>query len=208
MRKGLLGLLLTALFAFTSCEDDEIMPAYTQELVELVTDASGDARKLVFDDGHQLAIMNHVGNLTPDSIYRVRAMYIPTDNGAELRAAQLVVSSFPVEMDSAMVQTDPLELKSIWGSPRYVNMLVGVKTGGGSQMMGFVDQGVSTLPGGIRKQHIALFHDQTEDPLYYTENVYLSCPTYHLSDSLIHGRDSVEMVIHTFKGIIRKSFLY
>ena len=206
MRKCLFGLLFIASLICTSCEEDEVLPPYTQDLAELVTNAFGEARTLVFDDGRKLPIVNKLGNLTPDSIYRIRAMYVQVENGVQLTAAQTTVSPFPIEMDEGQVKTDPMELKSIWGSPRYVNMLVGMKTGGGSQMMGFVDKGIEVLPSGIKKQRIVVFHDQTEDPSYYTQDVYLSCPIYHLSNKLEHGRDSVEMIVQTFKGISRKSF--
>ena len=208
MRKCLFGLLFIASLIYTSCEEDQVLPPYTQDLAELVTNAYGEARTLIFDDGRKLPVVNKLGNLTPDSIYRIRAMYVPVENGVQLTAAQTTVSSFPIELDAAGMQTDPVELKSIWGSPRYVNMLVGLKTGGGAQMIGFVYNGIEVSADGVKKQHIVVFHDQIEDPTYYTQDIYLSCPVYQLSTELEHGRDSVEMTIHTFKGITRKSFPY
>lgn len=208
MRKCLLGLLFVASLICSSCEDDEILPPYTQDLAELITDAYGEARTLVLDDGRKLPVVNQVGSLTPDTVYRIRAMYVPVEDGVKLTAAQTTVSPFPVEMDAEHLQTDPVELKSIWGSARYVNMLVGLKTGGSSQMLGFVDGGITVLANGVKKQQIIVFHDQIEDPLYYTQEIYLSCPIYQLADKLERGRDSVEMAIPTFKGVVRKSFLY
>ena len=208
MRKFLSGLFLLASLLFFSCEDDDFMPAYTQDLAELFTDAHGNARKLSFDDGREMNVVNSMGNLAPDSIYRIRVMYIPVENGAQIQAAQSVVSPFPVDIGSDLMQTDPVELKSWWGSPRYINIFLGVKTGGGSQMIAFRDCGIKELPSGVKKMTVSLFHDQIDDPSYYTQEVYLSCPTYHLHDKLEHGRDSVEMIIHTFKGIRKKSFLY
>ena len=208
MRKSLFALFFLASLAFTSCDEDEIMPSYTQDLAELFTDAHGNARKLIFDDGREMSVVNHFGNLTPDTIYRIRALYLPSEKGVQLTAAQSVYSSFPVEIDVNIMQTDPVELKSWWSCPRYINMSLGLKTGGGSQMIGFRDNGIEEFPSGIKKKSITLFHDQIEDPAYYTQDVYLSCPIYHLEDKLKRGRDSVEMIIHTFKGVRKKSFLY
>lgn len=208
MRKCLLGLLFILALTFGSCEDEHYMPAYTQDLAEMTTNVHGMAKMLIFDDGRKMKIVNQLGGLTPDSLYRIRALYVPTEDGVELRGAQLVVAPLTLRMDPLLVKTEPVELKAIWGSPRYVNMLLGVKSGGGSQMIGFIENGIVEMADGIKKLSITLFHDQIDDPLYYTQDVYASCPIYPYAYDLVSGRDSVEMIIHTFKGITRKSFLY
>ena len=209
MRSKLLGFLLLASLFSVSCDDEEVLPAYRQDLVELTTGADGIVNTMFFDDGSSMKVLNKVGGkLTRDSLYRVRALYWVTEEGVELQSAQVLVSSYPVPREYLPLKTDPVELKSSWGSRRYINFLLGIKTGGGKQVFAYVDNGIEVFNNGKKKLKLELYHDQQVDPLYYTEDAYFSCPIYHYEDKLEHGKDSVEFTLCTFDGLKKKSFLY
>ena len=210
MKIGILGTLLFTTLLFFSCvEDDAVMPAYRQDLAELTTDGTGRANQLLLDDGSVLKIENNVLGLVPDTLYRILALYtISGSSQVTMEGARSIISPFPADAYEIDLKTAPVELKALWKSARYINFLVGVKTGGENQTFGFVNHGIVKGSGQISKLSLELFHDQKDDPLYYTQDVYLSCPIYQYADTLETGVDSVEIKLNTMNGVQTRSFLY
>ena len=210
MKIGFLGILFFTVLLLCSCsEDDSVMPSYRQDLAELTTDASGRGQQLLLDNGTVFQIENNVSGLVPDTLYRIFALYTMSGNSQVIvEGARSVLSPFPLDRREVNLKTAPVELKALWKSARYINFLVGVKTGGGEQTFGFVNHGIVKVSEGISKLSLELFHDQKTDPLYYTQDTYLSCPIYQYADTLKAGADSVEMKVSTTDGVKIKSFVY
>ena len=200
--------LVVLLYVVGACTDDWRMPAYRQDLCELRTNDSGVADSMILDDGSRWELLNPLSGLAADSCYRVYANFLFQEQKVEMKGLKAVVAPFPAEIDEALMQTDPLEVKAIWKSQRYLNLLVTVRTGGGTHLFAFADGGVESLPGGLVKQRLILFHDQAEDPLFYGRDGYLSCPVFVFEPELVRGRDSLEIVYNTFDGWRRKSYLF
>lgn len=198
------GLALT--LGLTACSEEEVMPAYQQELVELWTDGAGHPYRMVLDNGKSLSFDPLAQELVPDSGYRAQVLYVDHGRRAELYGVSLVFS--PLAQPLAAYPRHPLDWQAAWVSPRYFNLRVGIKTGGEKHALAFVHKGVTLHADGRQTLELALAHDQQGDATYYTEDRYLSCPLFPYESLLVGGRDSVAMEVPTFKGIQRKCFLY
>lgn len=199
-------LFAAALVLPTACSDDDTpIASYHQDLAELLTDATGCATTLVTDAGDTLKITNaSVWNgLKTDTVYRVQTLYLLNDGGAELTQAASLISPRPYRFDPDSITRDPLTLDAAWRGGRYLNLLVSIKSGGGSHAFSFADCGTDTLATGQRLLHLQLIHRQGNDPLYYTRQAYLSCPLWATD---LQPGDSVEIAVTTFDGVVTRRF--
>ena len=205
----LILLFFFSIFYISCNEEEQPAPAYRQELAEIVTNENGKAISLILDDGQKLIINNVLQGLAADSIYRVKVLYVPTSAiAADLYAAQSVVSDYARSMPDSLIISHPLDLKASWMSPRYLNLMVGIMTGGKAQKLAFVERGLETSNDGSKILKLQLYHDQCDDNEFYTQEVYMSCPLYPYAGRLQRGRDSVELEVNTYKGIVQKTFAY
>lgn len=199
----LMGVIVSSSSLLASCSDSDDDPVadYVENLGELLTGNDGVATHFRLDDGTVYEVVNNLSNLAPDSLYRVVGLYV-LDNARRVRFSSLsqITSPRPVFMSSERVKEDLLDLVSAWKKPRYFNFVLRLKTGGNSHYLGFVDHGIEQRTSGQRVWHLSLYHDQNDDPLYYSREVYASCPLYHKADSLLPGRDSVYFSLQTFEG--------
>lgn len=198
--------LLAALLLPTACSDDDTpIASYHQDLAELLTNSAGYATTLVTDAGDTLAITNADTwrGLTADSVYRVQTLYLLNDGGAELTQAASLFAPRPQRFDTAKIVRDPLTLDAAWRGGRYLNLLVSIKSAGGSHGFAFADLGTDTLASGSRLLRLELVHQQGADPLYYTRQAYLSCPLWATD---LQAGDSVEITVNTFDGAVTRRF--
>ncbi len=195
-----------------SCEEDtEPMPAYTQELAELLTDAEGRATKAVCDTGDTLSIINHeaISRLTPDTLYRVKMLYIPQGNRRiTLTSLAAVPAPLPRIMAEEDIKRDPLKIDALWQSGRYINITLSLPTSGKPHTFAFADLGQSTQPDGTRLQRLRLSHNKEENEPHYTQQTTVSCPLYVFAETLRTGTDSVEINISTVHGEVCKRLPY
>ncbi|MDO4929769.1 MAG: NigD-like C-terminal domain-containing protein [Bacteroidales bacterium] len=211
IRLRLAALLLVLTAPLVACSDDEeVAKSFRQDLAEIVTDADGVQRYLVRDDGDTLLVTNGAARnvLSPDTVYRVRALYTLNDQGAEVSTLTSVFSPNPVEMTSSVVLRDSLSLDAIWRGGRYVNLLVSYKSGGINHSAAFIDNGIVTSPSGTRLLRLTLYHSNNGDREYYTQQVYMSCPLYNYADQLTSGRDSIEFTVTTYDGTVKHRLPY
>lgn len=202
-------LLLGLLVFFSACEEDqEALSALRQDFAELYTNALGQGERLRCDDGTLLTVLNKPVGLTRDSIYRVCAMYIEEPQGITLRGLSYVLSPCPQRFSSQPVKRDPLTVKALWRSSRYVNLLLALQTAGGSHRFAFVDNGVESKPGGYKIARVELYHDQNGNAEFYTREAYLSCPVWPYEGTLQAGRDSVELTVNTYDGTLVQRVAY
>lgn len=208
-----IGMALMAVACFmVACEDDQNpLPAYVQTLADLETDWQGTGQTLVLEDGSRHAVLNPVADLPADTLMRVYALLqMRADKGGVLLSAlQPVASPQALIVADEEMRTDPVQMISIWKTGhRWVNLHLGVLSGGGTHVCGFAEKWVPATDSVPARVYLTLYHDRADDPEYYTESAYLSCPVRHYADSLRIGVDSVVMRVHTYQGWVERSFLY
>lgn len=201
---SLLSLLLCA------CGDDETpWPAYRQELAELLTGADGKVAFMVRDTGDTLRVSPSVDWQVPDTVVRAQVLYCETDGRkAVLQALSPVVSPFPEQISEAQMRTEPVGVEALSRGGRYLNFYIYVKTSGGAHRFAFRDCGVERQADGSRLLRLQLYHDSNADGQNYRRQVCLSCPLYGYADRLFGGRDSVEVLVSTFDGSLKRRFPY
>lgn len=198
---GCLLLFISLFVFFSACEEDEeALLSYRQDLAELYADGLGIGTRLLRDDGVALAVLNRPGGLSRDTIYRVCAMYTEEPQGVRLSHLAFILSPCPRRFSESSVVRHPLALKAVWRGGRYVNLLVALQTSGDAHRFAFADKGVETTPQGYKIARVELCHDQNGNEAYYTREAYLSCPVWPYADVLQAGRDSVELIVHTYDG--------
>lgn len=196
--------LLIALCAFMvmSCSNDEaddILADYKYVLCEVTTDANRHLATLRYDDGSERTITTDAEASTPDSLYRVEALVLEDPDGQHVALGGLspVISPLPRIYLPQQQKRDPVDVVTLWRTPRYVNMRLAIPRGGSPHGIGFSDDGCVQHANGSRTRCISLFHDQNGDPAHYRAEYLLSCPVYQYADELTQGRDSIRFVIYT-----------
>lgn len=204
-------LVLAVLCGFTACggDDDEPLPPYRQILCELLTDSTGHACSLRYDDGRTVPIVNKLKDLTPDSLYRISTTTLEYAHGVELYNTQPVFSPMPVVFRADKLKTDPVTLLTAWREPRYINLRLSVDRGAEARhYMAFADQGIMMHPNGTRVKTLRFYHDANGDEAHYRQETIVSCPVYQCSSELRHGRDSIRMIVNTPAGESRLVTVY
>ena len=196
--------ILIALFivSLTSCDDesDTFFSNTQMSFVEMLTNNSGVAEKMVLDSGDTLNLTTKIGNLRKDTTYRYIAAFVRHENSASISSYANAISANPSSYAGYEIKTDPLTTQSIWRGGNYVNMTLKVKTSGISHGFAFVDKGITTNENGTKTLHIQLYHDQKGDNFSYYRTTYLSCPLYKYQASLRHKSDSIFFIINEFTG--------
>lgn len=183
----------------SSDEADDVLANYKYVICEAVTGADKHIATLRYDDGSEWSVTNVAEAATADTIYRVEAAVIEDIDGRHVTLGGLspVVSPFPFVHGSQPVRRDPVEVVTMWRSPRYVNMRIAIARGGGPHGIGFCDDGIVHYPDGRKTRCFSLYHDKNGDPENYSSEYILSCPVYQCADQLAAGRDSVRFVVRT-----------
>ena len=129
--KYLLPLLWLTLLVGVSCkEDDYVYPSVVTEFIDGQTDSEGVLSRLITDEGEVYTIQLREGldGLTPDSLYRTVSVYQPLTESGEvyLYSAQLIMALDPLPAESFTegVVTDPLDVRSVWRSGDYINLIL------------------------------------------------------------------------------------
>lgn len=202
MQKLLLGLLLFVV-VLTACGNDEKpLDNYEISLAELVANNAGSAVDIGLDDGSELPLLSPISGLKADSIYRIQAMYVKTnENKVRLVDMASVLAPKVVKYSVEKKKHDPLDVTTSWLSAHYINFRLAVKgTAKGTHYYGFDQTGYVKHTDGSRTMVVHLIHNQNNDPLYYTRETYLSLPLRHLNTLLQSGKDSIVLNVTTFKG--------
>lgn len=202
MRQTLLCTLIACLL-ITSCEKDESpLPAYIQEMGEIQTNAQGIAETLMLDQGEKLTISNTIGGLEPDTLIRVRALFLrPEKDKVWLSQAVSVLTPHLTRYKPEVIKTDPVTLTACWKGINYINLRLDIKgTAEGKHIFGFHEVQCVRHPDGSQTLEATLLHDQNNDPPYYTRETYLSLPLRPLFGRLNAGKDTLQLNIFTHKG--------
>lgn len=206
-----LFLVLFVAICFSACaDDDEPLASYVKDFAEIITDSRGRAVRVVLDGSGSRPVTNPAAfsGLVADSLYRAVVLYVPVSGGIELRGASGVISPRPGKFTDRPVRTDPVILKAAWRGGRYLNLLLALRSAGGSHAYGFVEEGIRDLADGKRMLRLTLYHDRNGDSAHYLRDVYLSCPLYGYAEELRAGTDSVSIRVFTSDGVRERHFLY
>lgn len=209
----LTGALIVCQSMLSSCKekDEYVYPNVVTEFIDARTDGDGTLRHLITDKGKILDIQprNGLDGLVSDTVYRTVSVYEPKENDeAYLYSAQLILSMIPVTEDyfKGDLRTDPTDVRSIWQSGNYLNMILTPMVKDQSHAFHFIEQGI-TERNGRKILALELYHDRNEDEEAFTKEVYLSVPLWNYHDRL-HAGDSVHFQINTYKGMTTYKFLY
>lgn len=212
----LLPLLLWLLLP--SCKDDDYAyPDVLTQFVDLQTDPSGRAFRLLTDEGTSWSIQPREGldGLVADTTYRTVTMYAPrtANSGAERQAdvyrIQLIHAPRPrPAAQFKAIHTDPVDLQSIWRSGNYLNLILQVKVKEQAHTYHFIEDALEAHPDGSHTLHLTLYHDRAGDPEAFHQRTYLSVPlrTY---EGILHPGDEILFTLHTYEeGPITRRFTY
>lgn len=190
-------------FLITSCEnDEEPLPAYIQDMAEIETNAQGYATTLMLDQGEKLTISNPIDGLKPDTLIRVRALYLRLEaDKVWLTKAVEILTPHLAKFKPEVIKTDPVTLTACWKGQNYINLRLDIKgTAEGRHIFGFHEVQCVIHPDGTQTLEATLLHDQNNDPQYYTRETYLSLPLRPLFGRLNVGKDTLQLNIYTHKG--------
>lgn len=193
--------------AFAACGDDDgYAPPYVADLAEIHTTAAGRISHLVRDNGDTYGVSNAAdwSTLVPDTVYRVYAIYTAPESGSrqvDVQHLASVFSPYAVAMTDAQMKTDPVQVTAIWRGGEYVNLSITLPTDGSRHALAFADRGFTALPSGGRLLHITLCHDAGSASPNYPATAYLSMPLRPYAGIMTRGADSIEVTVHTPKGV-------
>lgn len=214
MRKVFLMLLSLCLLLTTACkEEDYVYPSVVTEFIDGQTNEAGTLSQLVTDKGKVYTIQPREGldGLVPDSVYRTVSVYQPIDGSDEafLYSAELILAMRPLPDWSFQngIKTDPVNVRSVWQSGEYINLILLPLVKEGSHAFHFIDYGI-TESGGTRTLALTLYHDRKGDSEAFTREVCLSIPLWPYRHELRKG-DTVVLQINTYdEGVVSYTFAY
>ncbi len=198
------------MMCLVACSDDDgdYVPPVQKDMMLVSTDADGVAKRVALDDGTLYDVSAQKLEIA-DGKTVVRVMGSYTLSAGEMRIYGMeqvychssywvdsirVVKGDVVVSGAEHLPRDPVKLISMWKSGAFINLHVGVMTGGDfkSQWV-FCEDSVG---------HYSLVHKRnTDDSEAYTKQVYLSMP-------VPDGRDSVTFSVKTYSGWARKGFRF
>lgn len=204
LKKWFFALIMLCFIA--SCnEDSDIQPAYQFALTEVTTDHQGKAHTLLLDDGTELALNTPISGLKADSTYRLQTLFVQNEQKAQLHSYAQVLAPEAKAYKTMQLPMDAVNVVTYWQGKHYVNLRLAIKgTAEGTHLLGFNDEGIRNNVNGTQTRLITLLHNQNNDPLYYTREVYLSLPLRPFIQST--PTDSLCLQINTFQGV--KSFVF
>jgi len=199
---------LIILGVFASCSDDEEYAAnYAHDFAELTIDAAGKVRSFARDNGEILSVANEFGTSFADTAFRAYVFYVlQSDGTANLRQFSQATTTTPQVIADTAFRADPVDIVAVWRGNRYLNLTLGLKTGGSAaHTLGVRRVGTETSAGGGKTLLLQLYHDQNGDALYYTRKSYVSCRLDCEEEPLATG-DSVRFEALTFDGTFSKTY--
>lgn len=218
--------LLAGLLALSGCskEEESNFPNASWMMADAMMDANGTPIQLHTDDGKTYRITNpdflkerlleSGPGMYKDTLIRTNCVCIlhplPSAEATLLDAVQAFAPlPIPAEDFKNGVKTDPVYIRSIWKTDRYINLTLEPMGKDKSLAFHFADYGWHETHDGKRIQKLVVHHNQNGDYPAFRRTVYLSVPIWQYAPVLRKGTDSLEIFIRTFdRGIIRRAFLY
>lgn len=219
-----LFIILLCMLSLGACKEEYTYPNVFTELAEVQTDASGGLKVLTTDRGAAFTVGNFASTtkFTPDSLYRMLTVFEPIPgqvNTLFVHSARPVFSELPKPADSFEdgIQTDPVDIQSIWRSGNYLNMILRIQTKDKPHKFHFVDQGIYPYNGQNNQDtpaneenkkvlELIFYHDRGDDFEAFTTKYCFSIPLYPYEGMMKKG-DIVRLQLNTYKeGAIVREF--
>lgn len=181
--------LLITFFVIACNEEEQVYPNIITEFAEMKVDGQGVADSIRLDNNVRYRISNKIKDLKPKATYRVVCGYIPNGSSATIYTLE---AAYYLRDSSRIAQQAPTEVLSAWRSGRFINLHLTPKTQGGTHYWGY---SIDSLVG--HNAYLSLHHNQNNDPISYSADVYASIPV----DSIrgIQKGDTISLSIQTFK---------
>ncbi len=212
----------------SSCEytgydtGDTALSYYTSEMANL-TIRNSVLTAITLDDDTQLLPPDdyYVGESIPaDTMMRCLIGYTQKDASEPItliNATSVMLPDIVSGLTDEERKTDPLKLTAAWLSANrsYVNMNLGLMTGNDRdaeqyQSLKIIadslsDEGAGTI-------YLTLYHDQNDQPEYFTETVYASLTTtfyvlYPGEGMRTFSPDTICLDVNTYDGVERRRFV-
>lgn len=219
MKKFLQFLVIIALLCplstiFSSCTSDAYDKGEGEyslmrgDFGEAMVNSGLQVTKVVTDDGDglPLSVPYTAKWITKvDTTYRCMLYYNKVENKAEVLSMGQVpcLDIVPLKELKKPLKTDPVKFESTWMSKsgKYLNMSLLLKTGvsddsTAAQSLAVVSDTLIRHLDGKQIRYLILYHDQGNEPEYYSTKVYLSIPTNRID------ADSVKISIYSYDGRI------
>lgn len=211
-------LIALTLLALMSCKkaDETPYPEVVWEFTELHTDVKGVATTLFTDtqQTYKVAVGEPlIGFPKKDTTIRAICIYeLPASKEIPVRLYDAVTAFAPIPIPIGYfkkgVSTDPVYLRSIWKTERYINLILDYLARDKGHLFHFADAGI-TQEETHQTLHILIYHNQNEDYPAFRKTVYMSVPVYPYSTRLKKGVDQIEITVNTIdKGVIKQRFTY
>ncbi len=221
--KKILLLCLCGLFFGCTTEEyesgDGELSYLRADFVMAYADANKNISSAVTDEGEQLSWKK---NFAPkwaekaDTTYRALLYYNKVEG--EVDPVSIVSVSVPRIRKTSDVKdkvyTDPVTFESAWKSVnnRFLNLGLQLKTGtptviDAKQVIGMLCDTIIQREDGSKDISLRLYHHQNNVPEYYSASLYLSIPFDQLPCDITRG-DVVSITLNTYKGEVRKEFVY
>ena len=217
MRKWLIGfsicwLLWGACVLLCACADDDYhYPSVKLEFLTAYSDEEGSMEYVVTDEGREYAVLAGADDwrITPDSLTRIVSNYevLQADGveGVRLYSTLTAVSPLPVPVGELKwnVETDPVDVLSIWMGRDYLNLILEIKAQDRLHKILFVEEDRAVDVENRRAiVSLLLCHDDGGDLQAYTKWAYCSVPLRHYAAEGVETV-TVRFSVHTYSGEVK-----
>lgn len=199
------GLLLL----MAACEEDEYYyPPVKFEFVTVVAGEDGRIQTLIPDKGELLPVSeDRTGSaISPNESRRVLSNYETLSEGANATARiyslQGLVAPEPKPKDDEVyeggIETDPVEMVSIWMGRNYLNMILNLKIAQGKgHVFGIVEDISELASKGVVT--LLLYHDANADEGFFDRRAYVSVPlSKYANEERPEGAVKIKFKYHTY----------
>lgn len=198
MRK--VAFLFGLIVLLSACAEEDVYhyPPVKFAFLTAYPDASGAVQRIKNDQGETFRVENmyYLGKEGEKDSFRMVGNYEQlSDELVRLYASRQILTLTPKVFEHE-VKTDPLTVQSLWLEGGYLNLVLLMKTDGGSHVLGVSREGVIKEEDGKQILHLLLYHDQNKDVENYSQRSYLSVALHdYVSQSF-----SIRLDVRTYKG--------
>lgn len=208
IRNSYIIIFLLCIATLGGCKEEYVYPSVTTEFCDINSDPTGKLTVLTTDKGQLLHITDRKGidGFAKDSTYRCVAKFtVPEKDGSIfLYSLFPTISNRPVPVEEFLeknengIQRDPVTLQRIWGTERYINMILLQKRKNTPHLYHLISEGMQTDKDGIKTETIILYHNRMDDYEAFDGEVYVSIPLEQYRN--MNNGDRIQVKISTYKN--------
>lgn len=206
----ILSLLFVCLgHSCTQTDESSLYPSLITEFSELYADADGNLYRIRPDRKPSYYLSTPLPGYHPHTEYRAACTYSYSENDSS--TVKLYGLERVVVLQDSTQQTyagkDPLQVISLWDGGEFINLHLVVKTQNKTHYLGYRLDSVRIDSQQKRTAYLSLYHNQNNNPLYYSQKLYASLSKSYLN-AVIEAGDSIDLCIPTFEGKQHWKFIY